>query len=344
LSSHDNKEQTRQETLGKIFKTNFYGDVEVVEYGGNRDIVIKFINTGYSQKVQLDALRKGLIHDLQYKADWIDAHKENGRINRELKKRLEATLKQQAILLREQELTVRAANRKKRKEDAALAEIQRKWDRRFYCGEEYLIGKKYVDRLGMTYTVLDRVGIEDVWIVSYDISGNTYEFSTSAVVTQRNAYDKDSAEYPILYKLYLKNLSTKNYEENLDKRRKQASDWQRANPEKAQHRNRHRRAKREQIGGTHTTKEINMLFERQGGKCACCGVELGKLHGKHLDHIMPVTLNGTNSIENLQWLCQFCNNSKGGKHPDDWFIYSSSEDFRLRREARLLLTTPPHSV
>ena len=33
----------------------------------------------------------------------------------------------------------------------------------------------------------------------------------------------------------------------------------------------------------------------------------------HVDHIVPKRLNGTDLMENLQTLCEFCNLSKGGR-------------------------------
>lgn len=38
----------------------------------------------------------------------------------------------------------------------------------------------------------------------------------------------------------------------------------------------------------------------------------------HLDHRIPICLGGAHSIENLQWLCEPCNLSKGGLHPNVW--------------------------
>lgn len=90
------------------------------------------------------------------------------------------------------------------------------------------------------------------------------------------------------------------------------------------------------LNGTHTLDEINELFDKQGGLCNCCREVLTDKN-KHLDHIMPLALEGSNYIENLQWLCQFCNSSKSDRHPDEWAVYSASPEFKERREKRKML-------
>lgn len=58
------------------------------------------------------------------------------------------------------------------------------------------------------------------------------------------------------------------------------------------------------------------LFVLQRGKCACCGLPLGKEY--HLDHIMPLALGGSNTDENIQLLRKRCNLQKNKKHPVDF--------------------------
>jgi len=51
------------------------------------------------------------------------------------------------------------------------------------------------------------------------------------------------------------------------------------------------------------------IRRRTLGCCAACG-KTGPLE---VDHIIPKSLNGTDNIKNLQFLCRSCNVSKGAK-------------------------------
>jgi 5-methylcytosine-specific restriction endonuclease McrA len=89
-----------------------------------------------------------------------------------------------------------------------------------------------------------------------------------------------------------------------------------ANPEVIRANTAARRAKRKSVGGTYTAADIRRLFELQRGKCAVCRTELGG--GFHRDHILPLRLGGRNSKDNIQLLCQPCNQAKYKKHPVDF--------------------------
>jgi hypothetical protein len=60
-----------------------------------------------------------------------------------------------------------------------------------------------------------------------------------------------------------------------------------------------------------TAKDYDALFvaigRRDGFRCAACGI----VDNLQLDHILPVTLGGDSSPENLQLLCKSCNLKKG---------------------------------
>ena len=51
-----------------------------------------------------------------------------------------------------------------------------------------------------------------------------------------------------------------------------------------------------------------IVFDKCGGKCAYCGVDLVK--GWNVDHIKPQIFGGTNDLENLNPSCKDCNNYK----------------------------------
>lgn len=59
---------------------------------------------------------------------------------------------------------------------------------------------------------------------------------------------------------------------------------------------------------SHWRKLREIVIRRDGGACQACGQE-----GKHVDHIVPRRLGGTDELSNLQLLCVQCNLSKGGR-------------------------------
>jgi len=57
------------------------------------------------------------------------------------------------------------------------------------------------------------------------------------------------------------------------------------------------------------TNVKKQVWTRDGGKCVQCG-SIKKLH---YDHIIPFSKGGSNTVENIQLLCQHCNLSKRDK-------------------------------
>jgi hypothetical protein len=52
-----------------------------------------------------------------------------------------------------------------------------------------------------------------------------------------------------------------------------------------------------------------IVWERDDGQCVQCG----NTRDLHFDHIIPVSLGGGNSVENIQILCQHCNLRKSNR-------------------------------
>lgn len=125
-------------------------------------------------------------------------------------------------------------------------------------------------------------------------------------------------------------------EANKAKLNQQIAAWQKANREKRSEDNRRwyyrdveharavhlqkvhrRRAIKLQAEGSHTKEELAALLERQGHRCSYCRTDLRKAE-KHADHIIALSKGGSDSIENIQYLCAPCNLSKGAKDPQDF--------------------------
>lgn len=107
------------------------------------------------------------------------------------------------------------------------------------------------------------------------------------------------------------------YKINRERIRKEQKEYLLKNPDVIIAGANNRRARKIGNGGSHTSKQSKELLEKQNYKCVNCRCCLKK-NKKHLDHIMPLALGGTNNIDNVQWLCAKCNLSKKSKDPIKW--------------------------
>jgi len=88
------------------------------------------------------------------------------------------------------------------------------------------------------------------------------------------------------------------------------------NREKLNNKTRHRRALRFAALGKHNNSQVQAIFNSQTAKCVYCSCNLAE--ASHIDHIIPLVLNGSNWPSNLQILCPNCNWHKAAKHPDQY--------------------------
>ena len=100
---------------------------------------------------------------------------------------------------------------------------------------------------------------------------------------------------------------------HLDKEKANAAAWRAANKEVRRIYEQNRRARKRASGGKLSPGLADRLFKLQRGKCACCHVSIED--GNHLDHVIPLALEGPNEDWNMQLLCGPCNLSKNAKHP-----------------------------
>jgi hypothetical protein len=96
-----------------------------------------------------------------------------------------------------------------------------------------------------------------------------------------------------------------------------ARAWRARNPElqRAHARAAHARRRVSASGGL-SAADIRAQYDRQRGRCFWCGKNVGT--GYNIDHVIPLALGGPNTVENLVIACEFCNKSKGAKHPMDF--------------------------
>ena len=104
-------------------------------------------------------------------------------------------------------------------------------------------------------------------------------------------------------------------------RAKQKKYWAK-HPEKAQEFNRKRRARVNKVEHIPYTKEE--VLEKYGSNCHICRTPIdlkaprkvgkkGWEHGLHLDHLIPISKGGPDTIDNVRPAHGMCNLSKGAK-------------------------------
>jgi len=76
--------------------------------------------------------------------------------------------------------------------------------------------------------------------------------------------------------------------------------------------------------GSHTLDEWKNLKNEHSNRCVCCGAKDDEFK-LTADHIIPLTMGGSNWIENIQPLCRQCN----GKKKNKIICYTKRVDFLL---------------
>lgn len=84
-----------------------------------------------------------------------------------------------------------------------------------------------------------------------------------------------------------------------------------------------RRARKLVTPGKLSKNIVDILLAQQNGCCACCEAPL--LSTYHLDHILPLSLGGSNSDDNVQLLLPKCNLQKYNAHPEKFLARRQKE-------------------
>lgn len=100
------------------------------------------------------------------------------------------------------------------------------------------------------------------------------------------------------------------WQETRDERNKKQREYQKAHPESVKASKHNRKARIRGNGGTFRSAEWLELKALYNNTCLCCGRVEPEIKLVP-DHIIPLALGGKNLIENIQPLCQPCNQSKG---------------------------------
>lgn len=103
-----------------------------------------------------------------------------------------------------------------------------------------------------------------------------------------------------------------NREKYLDLWRHNAAQWAAANPEKARQKYTDYKARLKAAPGQLTPRLVAMVYEIHGHQCLKCAATKDLT----IDHVLPLTLGGSNCLDNLQPLCRACNGGKGGRFGD----------------------------
>ncbi len=107
------------------------------------------------------------------------------------------------------------------------------------------------------------------------------------------------------------------YEKHCERIKAAASAYSRKYPEVGRAKQQKRRALKA-AGGRFRPVHIWVLHRLQGGQCFYCETVLESVY--HVDHIVPLSKDGSNWPGNLALACPQCNLSKGANDPLTWAL------------------------
>lgn len=126
----------------------------------------------------------------------------------------------------------------------------------------------------------------------------------------RNRCRRSMATYRNHHHNKVREAERKRYASDLEKGREKCRRWSREHPEVFRFKAKRRRALVRNANGFHTIEEWLSLVEFYNHHCAYCGKYSNKLTQ---DHIVPLSLGGTDYIDNILPACLSCNCRKGVK-------------------------------
>jgi len=86
--------------------------------------------------------------------------------------------------------------------------------------------------------------------------------------------------------------------------------------------------------GDLSAEDLKSIFDKQKGLCGISGRPLD-IEKMHLDHIIPRSKGGQNTIENLRWACKEANEAKGNLMDDDFILLCNDVIHKLGSQSIL---------
>lgn len=102
------------------------------------------------------------------------------------------------------------------------------------------------------------------------------------------------------------------YAANREYRLSYMAEWRRKNRIRTAWLSARDRARKAGAVGEMTIEQLQARIDYYGGKCWICGAPW-----RHIDHVIPWVLGGTNWPANVRPACEKCNVRKAGRHPSD---------------------------
>lgn len=98
---------------------------------------------------------------------------------------------------------------------------------------------------------------------------------------------------------------------NIKKRNIQKKNWKKTEKGKIAVINLHHK-RRTKYKETDITSEWLLSFKKEAIHCSLCSCKLEEIktshpRKKHLDHVVPLNVGGTHTMDNVRYLCQTCN-------------------------------------
>ena len=106
---------------------------------------------------------------------------------------------------------------------------------------------------------------------------------------------------------------------NVEKARRIAREWAKAHPEILRARGQTRRARKKDAEGEHFAEDLLQMLVDQRGLCAYCEIPMGDAWT--VDHMVPLSRDGSNWWHNIALCCSSCNKRKNARIPEEYMDF-----------------------